>query len=54
MEQIHEEYPQYNWKKNKGYPTADHRKAIAKFGETPFHRMTFNVFGNGQLSLFEE
>jgi ribonuclease HII len=54
MEQIHEEYPQYNWKKNKGYPTADHRKAIAKFGETPFHRMTFNLLGNGQLSLFEE
>jgi ribonuclease HII len=54
MEQIHEEYPQYNWKKNKGYPTADHRKSIAKFGETPFHRMTFNLLGNGQLSLFEE
>lgn len=54
MAHIHEEFPQYNWKKNKGYPTADHRKAIASFGETPFHRMTFNLLGNGQLSLFEE
>lgn len=54
MEQIDLQHPQYNWKKNKGYPTADHRKAIAKFGETPFHRMTFNLLGNGQLSLFEE
>jgi ribonuclease HII len=54
MAQIHDEFPQYNWKKNKGYPTADHRKAIAQFGETPFHRMTFNLLGNGQLSLFEE
>lgn len=53
MAQIHEEFPQYNWKKNKGYPTADHRKAIASFGETPFHRMTFNLLGNGQLSLFD-
>jgi ribonuclease HII len=54
MAQIHEEFPQYNWKKNKGYPTADHRKAIAQLGETPYHRMTFNLLGNGQLSLFEE
>jgi ribonuclease HII len=54
MEQIDTKHPQYNWKKNKGYPTADHRKAIASFGETPFHRMTFNLLGNGQLSLFEE
>lgn len=54
MEQIDLQHPQYNWKKNKGYPTADHRKAIPQFGETPFHRMTFNLLGNGQLSLFEE
>jgi ribonuclease HII len=54
MAQIHEEFPEYNWKNNKGYPTADHRKAIAQFCETPYHRMTFNLLGNGQLSLFEE
>lgn len=36
-------HPEYNWKKNKGYPTRDHRAAIAKYGPTDLHRMTFQL-----------
>jgi ribonuclease HII len=50
MEQLHEEYPMYNWKKNKGYPTAEHRAAILKYGITKYHRKSFNLFPK-QLSL---
>jgi ribonuclease HII len=41
MEKIHNEFPQYGWDKNKGYPTAVHREAIAKHGITPYHRKSF-------------
>ncbi|MCM4174080.1 ribonuclease HII [Arenibacter sp. TNZ] len=41
MEKIHVEYPMYNWKKNKGYPTKEHREAIRKYGITKYHRKTF-------------
>jgi ribonuclease HII len=44
MEKIHHEYPQYGWDKNKGYPTSFHRAAILKYGITPYHRRTFNLF----------
>lgn len=50
MEKIHEEFPQYGWKKNKGYPTSFHRKAIEKYGITPYHRKTFSLF-NTQLKI---
>ncbi|WP_445454005.1 ribonuclease HII [Flavobacterium sp. 25HG05S-40] len=43
MEKIHEEFPMYNWKKNKGYPTAEHREAIRKYGITKYHRMSFRL-----------
>ena len=43
MEQYGEQYPLYNWKKNKGYPTKEHKQAIADYGTTPLHRMTFNM-----------
>ena len=43
MEKIHKEYPQYNWKKNKGYPTKEHREAIREFGITQYHRKTFKL-----------
>ena len=43
MEQYDLQYPVYNWKKNKGYPTREHKQAIADFGTTPLHRMTFNM-----------
>lgn len=41
MYQLHEKFPEYNWEKNKGYGTLEHRKAVMKFGLTPFHRKTF-------------
>lgn len=43
MNRIHEEYPMYNWKKNKGYPTKEHREAIRKYGTTKYHRMSFRL-----------
>ncbi len=44
MEKIHYEYPDYGWIKNKGYPTSSHRKALAEFGLTPYHRRSFSLF----------
>lgn len=49
MEQLHEQYPMYNWKKNKGYPTKEHRAAIKKYGVTPYHRMTFRLLPDKTL-----
>ena len=43
MQDYDKQYPQYNWKKNKGYPTLEHKQAIADYGTTPLHRMTFNM-----------
>ena len=43
MTQIHNEFPMYNWKKNKGYPTREHREAIKKFGITKYHRKSFRL-----------
>ena len=55
MGQLAEEYPQYDWQSNKGYPTRKHREAIREHGTTPYHRMSYNLLGDGQLSLqFEE
>lgn len=51
MNQLAQEYPQYDWLSNKGYPTKKHREAIRQYGTTPYHRMTFNMLGDGQLSL---
>lgn len=50
MEQIHNEFPEYEWNRNKGYPTAFHRAAIMKYGITPFHRKSFTLF-NSQLKF---
>jgi len=44
MDRINEEYPQYGWIKNKGYPTSAHRAAINKYGITPYHRKSFSLF----------
>jgi ribonuclease HII len=44
MEKIHNEFPEYGWNKNKGYPTFFHRTAITKYGITPYHRKSFNLF----------
>ncbi len=43
MNNIHEEFPMYNWKQNKGYPTKEHREAIKKYGITKYHRKTFRL-----------
>jgi ribonuclease HII len=50
MNTIHEEYPMYNWKQNKGYPTKQHREAIRKYGVTKHHRKTFRLLPE-QLKL---
>jgi ribonuclease HII len=50
MNRIHEEFPMYNWKQNKGYPTLEHREAIRKYGVTKYHRMSFRLLPE-QLKL---
>ena len=55
MNRLAEEYPQYDWLSNKGYPTKKHRDAIRQYGITPYHRKSYNLLGDGQLSLnFED
>ena len=52
MLRLHGEFPGYGWDRNKGYPTRKHREAIAKYGTTPYHRLTFNLLGRDrQLAL---
>ena len=51
MNRLDEEYPQYDWLSNKGYPTKKHRDAIRQYGITPYHRKTFNMLGDGQLTF---
>jgi len=51
MDELAEQYPQYDWKSNKGYPTKKHRAAIKQYGITPFHRKSYNLLGDGQLSF---
>jgi len=50
MSKIHEEFPMYNWKQNKGYPTKEHREAIKKYGITKYHRKSFRLLPK-QLKL---
>jgi ribonuclease HII len=50
MEKIHEQHPEYNWQKNKGYPTKEHREAIRQFGATTYHRKSFKLLPE-QLKL---
>ena len=51
MNKLAEEYPQYDWRSNKGYPTKKHRDAIREYGTTPYHRLSYNLLGDGQLSF---
>ena len=51
MDALAEEYPQYDWKSNKGYPTKKHRAAIKEFGTTPYHRMSYNLLGTDRKSV---
>lgn len=51
MNRLAEEYPQYDWLSNKGYPTKKHRDAIRQYGITPYHRKSYNLLGTEELSL---
>lgn len=51
MNGLHAEFPIYDWNKNKGYPTKKHRQSISEHGTSPYHRLTFNLLGDGQLEL---
>ena len=51
MKELHKQYPFYGWDHNAGYPTREHRQGIAEHGLSPYHRLTFNQLGDGQLSL---
>ena len=51
MERLAQEYPQYGWLSNKGYPTAQHREAIRQYGVTPYHRKSFDLLGSQELFL---
>ncbi len=51
MTRLHQQYPYYGWDRNAGYPTPQHRAAIRQHGTTPYHRMSFNLLGDGQLSF---
>ncbi len=51
MTQLHQQYPQYGWDRNKGYPTAEHFRAIEQYGPSPLHRRSFTLYK--QHTLFE-
>jgi ribonuclease HII len=54
MSDLHQAYPQYAWEQNQGYPTIAHRKALAQFGPSPHHRITFQLLPRDQqLGLFD-
>ena len=52
MEKLSLDFPVYNWQKNKGYPTIEHRKAVKEFGSCEYHRQTFQLLKPEQLRLF--
>ena len=52
MEKLSDKFPEYNWQKNKGYPTKAHRDAIREYGQTPYHRLSFRLLEEQQLVLF--
>jgi ribonuclease HII len=52
MEKLSLEFPEYQWQKNKGYPTIKHREAVKEFGSCIYHRQTFRLLKEEQLSLF--
>ena len=51
MKALAKEYPQYGWDKNMGYPSKAHRDAIRQYGATPYHRMTFRLLPEEQLTF---
>lgn len=53
MDRLHTQFPHYDWKQNKGYPTAKHRQAILQYGDCEHHRQSFSLLAVEQLRLFE-
>ena len=51
IDKLAEEYPYYGWQQNKGYPTAAHREGLRQHGASPYHRMSYNLLGDGQLEF---
>ena len=51
MDALAKEYPYYDWQSNKGYPTRAHREGIRLHGISPYHRKSYNLLGDGQLSF---
>lgn len=51
MDALAKEYPYYDWQRNKGYPTLAHREGIRLHGISPYHRKSYNLLGDGQLSF---
>ena len=51
MNGLADEYPMYDWRSNKGYPTSKHRDAIRQYGISPYHRRSYNLLGTEELSL---
>lgn len=51
MMELHKQFPFYGWDHNAGYPTKEHRLGIKQHGTTPYHRMSYNLLGDGQLEL---
>ena len=51
MVRLAQEYPDYDWQHNMGYPTRKHREAIRQHGITPYHRRTFNLLGSEELTI---
>lgn len=51
MRQLHQQFPYYGWDHNAGYPTKEHRRGIAEHGISPYHRKTYNLLGDTQLTL---
>ena len=51
MIRLAQEYPDYDWQHNMGYPTRKHREAIRQHGITPYHRRTFNLLGSEELTI---
>lgn len=54
MKSIHQKFPQYNWARNKGYPTREHRQALQQFGPAPYHRKTFQLLDKQFIIRFTE
>lgn len=54
MDGLAKEFPQYGWQQNKGYPTQEHRRAILKYGATPYHRKSFKLLAEKPLTLFDD